>query len=402
VIFFFEVAQQIKYVYNPEYLPSRGDTKTIYITLDKRQQYYWTGVAYLPYNGSITRFENIVLSDTEFKKTFWLDFPEESNASDIANQKINIVFPDVDIQAEISVCLQADLFTSGSISKEYSISKAKYEYDFLSNSSRNSPITHNEIVSNFALSEMSISSEETQIFFSVSNKMATQSKRVKVEVHYKARVKNDIASEGFLTQYIFDNLTAIPVYLSSLYIPLNNETKPSLPLDDVPLGLNNVMIHPLTKELKESPPLTSMVRISKEIDFKDNQYLYMGSKAGDFLDVPDTTNKLFSQIVPSNNLISFINGGVLKNVRIISSDYNVEIKLYLFSVSQVITSSGLQTTLSTPRLVLDCGSGIANYGFALNPTRNVGGGEILMITVKSKIATPRKVVLEGVISFLNL
>jgi hypothetical protein len=403
--FFFEVGQQIKYVDSIDQLPSSGDIKTIYITLDTRKQYYWNGFAYLPYNGSITNFENIVLSDTEFKKTFWLDFPVESSPIDLTKQKIDIIFPNVEIQAEISVCLQADLFVSGSITKEYSISKSPFLLGFLSNIARNGIVTSNHVLNDFAIGNMdTIGKGLGNMYFTISNKMANSSKRVKVEVHYKAREKKYRPSGESLVKYIFDNLTTGNLYLSSFTLPVNNETKPALPFTFKSFGFNSMMIDTTTKEVKETYPYASVVRISKEIDFQGDFNNYIGSKAGDYLDTPDTTAKLFSQIVPSNYLVHFINNGLLRIIKIFSSDINIEIKLYLLSISQTITGTGtgFNTTILNPRLIVDSTIGRVLYSFAVDPNRFVTGGEILMLAVKSKIATPRKVVLEGAVTFLTV
>ena len=87
--FFFDVAQEIKYVASLANLPLVGSEKIIYITRDTHQQYYWNGTVYLPYFG-IVDFDNIILSDTQFIKTFYLDFPIELDPSDYPKQKIEI------------------------------------------------------------------------------------------------------------------------------------------------------------------------------------------------------------------------------------------------------------------------------------------------------------------------
>ena len=297
--------------------------------------------------------------------------------------------------------LQSDLFVGGSITRNYSVSKAQNGSSLINYKSKNATVTDKGILAIFSLGDLFVKTDDNRLSFSISNRLANTARHLKVSIHYKARTKKLTALGLPIVKHIYDNMETSAIYKSAVFFPNNHETKPSLPMDFYPPNLHSVMINPLTKELKETFPLVSTVRISKEIDFRDNQYFYIGSKAGDYLDIPDTTSKLFSQIVPSNIITTFLFGGVLRNVRIISNDNNVEIKLYLFSVNQTTTSNGLQTTLSTPRLIADCGSGIAILGFT-NPIRNVSGGEILMMTVKSRTNVPRKVILEGAITFLTL
>ncbi|WP_395077732.1 hypothetical protein [Flavobacterium sp.] len=397
--FFFDVAHEIKYVNSLPNLPLVGSEKIIYITRDTHQQYFWNGSIYLPYFG-IVDFDNIILSDTQFIKTFYLDFPLELLTIDYSKQKMDILFPDVNVEAEIDVVLQSDLFVGGSIIKNYSVSKTQNGSVLNSYKSKNATVTDMGILNTFSLSDLFVKTDDKRLSFSISNRFANMARRLKVAIHYKARTKKLTALGVPIVKHIYNNMEISTLYKSAVFFPTNHETKPSLPLDFYPPNLHSVMIHPVTKELRETFPLVSSVRISKEIDFRDNIYSYIGSKAGDYLDIPDTTNKLLLQIVPSNILTTFLMGGVLRNVRIVSNDNNVEIKLYLFSVTQTTTSNGLQTTLSTPRLIADCGTGVANFGFT-NPIRNVSGGEILMMTVKSRTNVPRKVILEGVINFLT-
>lgn len=388
--FFFELGKEIHYGLSFNSFPSIGDSKILYIDLQQHKQYYWSVDAYYPYSGDTLDFSNILLSNTEFKKTFWLDFSQENLVSEYGKQKIDISFGDASYNADITVNLQAEATSFGSITKKFVIGKTYGASTLLVNKSSNGLVVDTSVLNLFGISEMAIVGIAP--YFTISNKLANTYRRVKLEIHYKTGSQDPIALKG-----VYDSILPSAVYKSSPTLITNNETRPSLPYDSQPHLLNSLVINPSTKEIKEAPPFTSLIRISKEIVFQDSQYNYIGR--GDYLDTPDTTNTFLTQIIPSNNLISFIGNGQFRNLRLISTDQYIEVKFYLYTVTQVSTSNGFITTLSSPTLLVTAGNGFGNYTFASNPNKNFNGGTYLAIGVKSTISTPRTVVIEGVLSF---